>query len=242
MNAALNQQKENQEDEIKKNIDDAIIQKVAQFFMYSKNGDSIQKYIHPKFISSLTKCIKLQKVNKDIIKSVIEDDNSNINQKDTDSKHKKFSKEEDEMLKRIVLKFGPKNWRLIASLMPGRTKRQCRDRYVNYLSPGFIRTQWSKEEDDLLAEKFILYGPKWAIIRQFFPQRTSNDIKNRFNYTVSRRFNSNNITRISQSKILKSVQNEKLSEEEIFQPNQDPFELFSDKFQVSDFDFVLFDD
>lgn len=102
------------------------------------------------------------------------------------NKNKKFSQEEDEMLKRAVFNLGAKNWRIIASFIPGRTPRQCRDRYSNYLAPEFVHTEWKIEEDNLLAEKFMLYGPKWTYLKQFFPQRTANDIKNRFNYTVSR--------------------------------------------------------
>ena len=100
-------------------------------------------------------------------------------------KNGKFSDEEDDMIKKIVFAFGPKNWRLIATLIPGRTSRQCRDRYANYLAPGFIHSNWSNEEDRLLAEKYNMFGPKWTQIQKFFPYRTANDIKNRYKYTIS---------------------------------------------------------
>lgn len=44
-------------------------------------------------------------------------------------KRKKFSPEEDEQLKKLVEKMGSKKWGNIAKFMPGRTGRQCRDRY-----------------------------------------------------------------------------------------------------------------
>ena len=68
--------------------------------------------------------------------NVIEEQTKNENQKT--SKKQKFTLYEDELLKRIVFRFGPKNWKLIASMIPGRTSRQCRDRYSNYLAPGYI--------------------------------------------------------------------------------------------------------
>lgn len=98
--------------------------------------------------------------------------------------YKKFSKEEDELLKKTVKIFGAKNWRLIASFIPGRNQKQCRDRYSNYLAPGICHTVWSDEEDKLLVEKYIKHGRKWSFLKTFFPNRTSNDIKNRFNYTI----------------------------------------------------------
>ena len=72
--------------------------------------------------------------------------------------------------------------------MPGRNSRQCRDRYSNYLNPVFNNCDWSKEEDKLLADKYNAYGPKWTKIREFFPKRSANNIKNRYNYYVSNKY------------------------------------------------------
>ena len=82
---------------------------------------------------------------------------------------KKFSSEEDKRLKELVELHGAKNWDKIAELMPGRTGRQCRDRYRNYLIPGF------KE-----------FGPQWAKMTPFFHGRSANSLKNRWNYFVCR--------------------------------------------------------
>ncbi|OHT13496.1 Myb-like DNA-binding domain containing protein [Tritrichomonas foetus] len=108
-------------------------------------------------------------------------------QKKHQSFHHKFSEEEDFRLRNLVTCFGAKKWVRIASMMPGRTARQCRDRYSNYLAPGFIQSEWSIEEDDLLLNKYLEYGSQWTRIREFFPNRTANSIKNRWNYSVSRR-------------------------------------------------------
>lgn len=101
--------------------------------------------------------------------------------------HLKFSKEEDERLINIVNLYGARNWRFIEKLMPGRNSKQCRDRYSNYLAPNINRSEWSEEEDSLLIEKFLAFGPKWSYIAQFFHNRTGNDLKNRYNYTIIRR-------------------------------------------------------
>ena len=104
----------------------------------------------------------------------------------------KFNEEEDLRLKNLVNIFGPKKWKRIATMMPGRTARQCRDRYSNYLTPGYIQNEWTPIEDDLLFEKFKEYGSQWSKIREFFPRRTANSIKNRWNYSVSRRLTQKN--------------------------------------------------
>ena len=66
------------------------------------------------------------------------DSKNNANQNKTsyltDDKimRRKFTPGEDERLRNIVLRNGPKKWQKIALEMPGRTARQCRDRYQNY--------------------------------------------------------------------------------------------------------------
>lgn len=100
---------------------------------------------------------------------------------------RKFTEEEDKLLSKLVSEMGPRKWDQIAKNMPNnRTARQCRDRYSNYLIPGFFNGEWSKEEDELLYRKYQEYGPKWAVIKEYFTNRSPNAIKNRWNYFVSR--------------------------------------------------------
>ena len=73
--------------------------------------------------------------------------------------------------------------------------RQCRDRYMNYLFPGFFNGQWSKKEDELLLSKYIELGPKWSKIKDFFLLRSANSIKNRWNYYVKKNLYYNEINK-----------------------------------------------
>ena len=105
-----------------------------------------------------------------------------VKRKHTNAPRKKFSQEEDEKLKNLVESMGSKKWEQIAKEMPGRTGRQCRDRYQNYLIPGYFNGQWSKMEDDLLLKLFVQYGSQWSKMAQFFSNRSANSLKNRYNY------------------------------------------------------------
>lgn len=107
---------------------------------------------------------------------------------------RKFTQEEDSKICHFVKIHGAKDWNIIAKNVPGRTGRQCRDRYQNYLFPGFFNGQWAKEEDDLLYEKYRLYGNKWSKITQFFPNRSSNSIRNRMKYLKRKIYNEPKIT------------------------------------------------
>lgn len=93
-----------------------------------------------------------------------------------------FTKEEDERLKYLVNIFGRKNWQIISSFMNERSAKQCRDRYCNYLIPGFFNGEWSKEEDELLIKLYNEIGSKWSVIQKYFPKRSSNSVKNRLHY------------------------------------------------------------
>ena len=96
------------------------------------------------------------------------------------SSRRNFVKEEDERLSFLVQQYGTNNWELIASMMPFRNARQCRDRFRNYLSPKINLKKWTKEEDLLLINKYHELGPKWVHISQFFEGRSDNNLKNRW--------------------------------------------------------------
>lgn len=93
-----------------------------------------------------------------------------------------FTKEEDEQIVKLTEKYGTKQWSLIASHVNGRTPKQCRDRYSNYLVPGFFKCEWTNEEDELLINLYKQIGPKWSILQKSFPRRSSSSIKNRWKY------------------------------------------------------------
>ncbi|OHT10820.1 Myb-like DNA-binding domain containing protein [Tritrichomonas foetus] len=98
----------------------------------------------------------------------------------------KFTEEEDDKLRQLVQQYGESNWEMVAKLMEGRNGRQCRERYRNYLIPGFVKNQWTEKEDQILLQKYHEYGPKWTKIMKFFAGRSAVNIKNRFNYFVIR--------------------------------------------------------
>ena len=99
---------------------------------------------------------------------------------------KKFSQEEDQQLLELVKIYGPKGWRRISESMPGRTAKQCRDRYCDYLNPEFFNGQWTDAEDALLQQLFAEYGPQWTKIAKAFANRNANSVRNRWSYGVSR--------------------------------------------------------
>jgi hypothetical protein len=52
----------------------------------------------------------------------------------------RWTQEEHDRLAYLVTKWGSeKNWAKVAEEMPGRTGKQCRERWLNHMKPGIIK-------------------------------------------------------------------------------------------------------
>jgi hypothetical protein len=71
------------------------------------------------------------------------------------------------------------NWSVIATQIPGRNARQCRDRWNNYLNPIISKQPWSDNEDDMLLKRYDQFGTHWHMIATYFVGRTTNEVRNR---------------------------------------------------------------
>ena len=93
---------------------------------------------------------------------------------------KRFTEEDDRVIIEEVSK--QRDWNEIAKKIPGKTGRQCRERYQHYLDPKISQEPWTQEEDELICTLYKQHGPDWARMSQVFNGRRSNNaIKNRWN-------------------------------------------------------------
>ena len=99
-------------------------------------------------------------------------------------KKRRFTKEEDELIKQLVALNKNTNWETIAKYVPGRTARQCRDRYNSYLFKEAEPKPWTPEEDLIIVSKYQEFGPHWVKISQSLPGRTGNNVKNRWHKSL----------------------------------------------------------
>jgi len=97
-----------------------------------------------------------------------------------------WSTTEDKLLKEWVDDEGPTKWSNCAARIPGRSGKQCRERWHNTLNPDVKKGEWTTEEDRVIFELQSSIGPKWTEIATNLPGRTENSIKNRFYSTVRR--------------------------------------------------------
>ena len=83
-----------------------------------------------------------------------------------------WTKEEDETVIRLVGLYGPTRWAAIASNLPGRNGKQCRERWHNQLDPNIKRDSWTEEEDRILMDAHKELGSAWVEISKVPPMHS----------------------------------------------------------------------
>jgi len=136
-----------------------------------------------------------------------------------------WTEDEDRKVIELVKVYGNKKWKAIATYLPGRIGKQCRERWMNHLDPNIKKGNWLPHEDEIIIDQQSKIGNKWASIAKLLPGRTDNAIKNRFNSTLSRRLKKQNNPQ-NESDIKKKPQennkrnNKKTTKLEIEQPQE----------------------
>jgi len=120
-----------------------------------------------------------------------------------------WSEEEDAALLMNVGKQTDSNmkiqWGEVSKGIPSRTCKQCRERWVNHLSPDINKSDWFPEEDSLLWKLQLEKPKKWAVISRQIPGRTENMVKIRWNI-LDRRMKNGTFVPLVEEEVIKVEQ------------------------------------
>lgn len=105
-----------------------------------------------------------------------------------DDKNKKqkvnhrWTEEENKLLKDLVAKYGPKNWKNIAEALGNRhSADQCNQHWHRVVDPNIVKGDWTQEEDDLLMEKVQQLGESsWTKVAEYIEGRTDIQCRHRY--------------------------------------------------------------
>jgi transposase-like protein len=102
---------------------------------------------------------------------------------------RRWTPDEDAKLVEAVKNRG-KHWAAVATLVPGRTDGQCRQRWVDNLNPDNCREKkrkpprsWEPDEDAQLVEAVKKYCKHWVAVATLVPGRTDDQCRKRWKTT-----------------------------------------------------------
>ncbi|XP_014666376.1 PREDICTED: myb-related protein A-like isoform X2 [Priapulus caudatus] len=93
----------------------------------------------------------------------------------------RWSREEDEKLKKMVDAHSTNDWKVVASFFPDRSDVQCQHRWQKVVNPELIKGPWTKEEDEYVVKLVKQYGPKrWSLIAKHLNGRIGKQCRERW--------------------------------------------------------------
>ena len=112
----------------------------------------------------------------------------NLPSKSSSKSRQAWKSNEDKILQQLVELRGPRYWSSLAKELnakvhnsfPCRNGKQCRERWLNQLSPELKKDKWTDEEDEIIRVMQKQIGNKWSVISKILSSRTENQIKNRW--------------------------------------------------------------
>uniref|UniRef100_A0A8C1RX64 V-myb avian myeloblastosis viral oncogene homolog-like 2b n=1 Tax=Cyprinus carpio TaxID=7962 RepID=A0A8C1RX64_CYPCA len=114
--------------------------------------------------------------------AMCQDTDSDVaDQKDCGKVKVKWTQEEDDKLRKLVLNCGPNDWKYIAGFLSNRSEHQCQHRWFKVLDPDLVKGPWTKEEDEKVIELVKKYGNKqWAMVAKHLKGRLGKQCRERW--------------------------------------------------------------
>ncbi|KAJ1974156.1 hypothetical protein H4R34_004821 [Dimargaris verticillata] len=119
---------------------------------------------------------------------------------------RRWTAEEDAMLRQAVQIYGEKNWQQIAHILDNRTGQQCLHRWTKSVNPIIRRGRWDPEEDEALLTAVEIYGEgNWRQVQHYVLSRTDVQCRERYCNVLHPHVNQGPWTEIEDAKLLHNI-------------------------------------
>lgn len=116
-----------------------------------------------------------------------------------------WTEEEDEQLRQAVSEHSGKNWKKIATHLPGRSDVQCLHRWQKVLKPGLIKGPWAPDEDATIVRLVEIHGQKkWSFIARHLNGRLGKQCRERWYNHLNPDINKSEWTKEDDEAIIKA--------------------------------------
>jgi hypothetical protein len=101
-----------------------------------------------------------------------------------------WTDEENKVLTAAVKKYGTHNWRKVSYYLPGRSNRQCRERYMMRLNFTDRKLgNWTKSEDKDILRLAQIHDYKWVKLEEHIKGRNARQIASRYDLLMKYKSN-----------------------------------------------------
>lgn len=99
----------------------------------------------------------------------------------------RWTKEEEKLLFYFIQKY-KKDWDLIASFFPDKSRDQCYTKYSKLIT-NFKKGKWTEQEDDLIVELLNKFDFNWKMVAVHYKDRSLTQIKQRYYNSLDPKIN-----------------------------------------------------
>ena len=116
-----------------------------------------------------------------------------------------WKKHEDDLLEEAIKKYGPRKWSQIAKMVPGKTTKQCCDRWRVHVKGTIGRNAWNRNEDAALEKAVCEMGQNWTLVAKAITGKTNKQCRDRFKNYVNPALNKSPYTEAEDAFIMASA-------------------------------------
>jgi len=117
-----------------------------------------------------------------------------------------WKKREDDLLLNAIKEIGPCKWSRVAEFVPGKTAKQCCDRWRIHMNGKSGKNKFNSEDDAVLEKAVREMGHDWTLVAEAVAGKTERQCRDRYKNYLDPNINKSAYTKEEDEFILESAQ------------------------------------